>query len=358
MVEAALLALASRLFGTRHCAASSSARGDGDRPNVPGCGHAHGSLQLSSPKSARDGPRGRLRQRGKPRAQLALADSSEALRDIRTRSPGWRRGGDRLAAAAVHVPKPGRSGARDRASLICSARRRRDDCAVIPPLLDRPEGGGHGGSRNPGRWVTVNTPAGSQRVPIRLHVRRFTLPAVPSLKLAFAFQTSWMDAYYGKRLTADEIHAAQDVMLEHRLGPVPMWSRGTELFGNEQRLKECLERGLNVVLLTCGRHRRSDRKVVGRAGAEDLASQAAGALDRAYLFGYDEILVSAPERIPAMRWPMSDSTSDIPRSSGSIRANPTRGCRFVDIFVVPTWQFMRPMAEGKRSGGTRSAPTS
>ena len=83
----------------------------------------------------------------------------------------------------------------------------------------------------------------SASVSVSLRVWDFSLPKRPSLKLAFAFQPNWMQDYYGYSLSREQLEAAQDVMLEHRLGPVPMWgSTGDELY-EPTRLRECIEKG-------------------------------------------------------------------------------------------------------------------
>lgn len=286
--------------------------------------------------------------------QLVLTNrSSEALRDIRISVSGLTDvAATAFVAAAVNMPKPGRTGGAPAGHYF--------------DLL-RPVGGE---SIAPGQYrpywidlkvaataapgprdghVTMTTSAGTQVVPVRFQVRNFQLPTTPSLKLAFAFGLNWMEEYYGKRLTRQQVRAAQDVMLEHRLGPLPMWGGGTELFGDEQRLKDCLDRGMNVVLLTCSGE--TDKQIERSLDALEpkiALLQRLGALDRTYLFGYDEITMSAPERIPAMRKAYEQFHQRHPeiRRINTSQPDP-RLKEFVDVFVVPTSQFLRPMAGAK-----------
>lgn len=199
--------------------------------------------------------------------------------------------------------------------------------------------------------VQVTTPQGTQVLPVQLLVRGFRLPAVPTLKVAFACGLNWMEAYSGKPLTRQQIRAVHSMMLEHRLGPLPMWGSGAELFGDGPWLKHCLDHGMNVVLLACG-GTTEEQIEKSLAALEPKVSllESLGALDRTYLFGYDEIAVTAPDRIPAMREAFErfhrrhPAIRRINTSQPDARLEP-----FVDIFVVPTARFAPPMAEGRET---------
>lgn len=288
--------------------------------------------------------------------QLLLANRSrETLRDIRVSVTGLN-GVETLvfSAGAVKVAKPGRTTAAPSGryfDLLRTAGTEKvagGECCPYWIDLKVPP------SAVPGErigQVTVTTSAGTQIVPVRLQVRDFQLPIVPSLKLAFAFELSWMKAYHGKALTRDQVQAAQDVMLDHRLGPVPMWGTGQELFGDEQRLRHCLERGLNVVLLSCGGE--TDEQIEKSLAALEpkiALLRRLGALDRTYLFGYDEITVSRPESIPAMRQAYERFHQRHPEIRRINTSQPDIRLKdFVDIFVVPTSQFLLPMAQRKEA---------
>lgn len=319
---------------------------------------AHSSLQtFLVEESPRDGERSvnlTAARRETESFQLVVANhSNEPLEGIRISISGLTDVEVKsFAAAAVNVPKPGRSGDARPGHYFDLLRPVGGETVASgqyrPYWIDLNVPVTAAAGQREGQ-VTVSTSAGTQVLPIRLQVRNFVLPAVPSLKLAFAFQVGWMEAYYGKRLTADHVRAAQDVMLEHRLGPLPMWSAGTELFRDEQRLKECLERGMNVILLTCGGD--TDEQIQRSLSALEpkiALLKRLGALDRTYLFGYDEITMSDPARIPAMRKAYELFHQRYPEIRRINTSEPDQRLRdFVDIFVVPTSKFSRPMAEGK-----------
>ncbi len=189
--------------------------------------------------------------------------------------------------------------------------------------------------------VTVRAGGESASVSVSLRVWDFCLPKRPSLKLAFAFQPNWMQDYYGYSLSQDQLEAAQDVMLAHRLGPVPMWgSTGGELY-QPTRLKECIEKGMNVFLLPLKDSLLESRETLLRE---------AGVISDAYAFGYDEILMSGPERIPAMR---ADYEAFRARYPDILRINTSqpdeRLIDFVDIFVVPVQFFTPEMARDRET---------
>ena len=189
--------------------------------------------------------------------------------------------------------------------------------------------------------VTVMAGGQSASVSVSLRVWDFSLPKRPSLKLAFAFQPNWMQDYYGYSLSREQLEAAQDVMLEHRLGPVPMWgSTGDELY-EPTRLRECIEKGMNVFLLPLkGSLLESRERLIREAGV----------ISDAYAFGYDEILMHSPERIPAMR---ADYEAFRSRYRDILRINTSqpdeRLIDFVDIFVVPVQFFTLEMARERET---------
>jgi hypothetical protein len=319
---------------------------------------AHGSLETFRTEES---PRGVLREvrlsaaQGETESfQVAITHrAAQPLRDVRVTVTGL---GDVaatvFAAGAVHVPKPGRTGGMQAGHYFDLLRPAGVESiepgkyALYWIDLKIPTGATPGVRR--GR-VSVSTSAGCQTLPVELRIRAFQLPATPTLKLAFACGLSWMEAYYGRRLTKPEVHGVQDLMLEHRLGPVPMWSPGAELFGDEQRLRHCLAGGLNVVILVCGGQ--TDAEIERSLDALEPKIELlrrVGALDRTYLFGYDEITMGAPEQIPAMGKAyrrFHERHPEIRRVNTS--APDRRLTEFVDIFVVPTGQFVLPMAKAK-----------
>lgn len=329
------------------------------RAEVPGVRvTAHSSLHTFRAEETPSGGETAVRlaaARGETESfQLAVVNrSSETLRDIHVSVAGL---GDVVAkvfaAGAVQLAKPGRSGGAPAGHYFDLLRPAGGETIepgkYLPYWIDLkvPAGAAPGVRR--GR-VAVSTPAGCQELPIELRVRNFQLPAVPTLKLAFACGLNWMEAYYGHRLAVEQVRAVQDVMLEHRLGPVPMWGPGAELFGDEERLRHCLANGMNVVLLTCGGQ--TDEQINRSLDALEpkIAMLAQlGVLDRTYLFGYDEITMSAPEQIPAMRKAYERFHQRHPQIRRINSSAPDRRLtEFVDIFVVPTGQFVLPMAEAK-----------
>lgn len=319
---------------------------------------AHSSLQTFR---VEESPRGALSEIRLSAArdetesfQLALANRSpQVLRDIHVTVSGLSDVAATLfAAAAVNVAKPGRTGGATAGhyfDLLRPAGGERIEAGKYAPywidlkVASRAAPGVRHGQ------VSVTSAAGTQVLPIHFQVRDFQLPVTPSLKLAFACGLSWMAAYYGKPLTADQVRAVQELMLEHHLGPVPMWGAGAELFGDEQRLKHCLARGMNVVLLTCGGE--TDEQIDRSLAALEPKIAMLGrlkALDRTYLFGYDEITTSDPAGIPAMRKAYERFHQRHPEIRRINSSQPDQRLKgFVDIFVVPVSQFVAPMAQGK-----------
>lgn len=286
--------------------------------------------------------------------QLILTPcNGEALRDIRISVSGLGEIEPKIfSASAVHVTTPSRSsGAKeghffdllrpiDGESIAAGAFRPYWIDLNVPPNSVAGERVGA---------VTITTSGGSQTIPIRLRVRNFSLPSVPTLQLAFAFTPSRMAAYFGRPLTRAEVHAAQDAMLEHRLGPVPMWGGGDELFNDEARLRQCLEHGLNVILL----HVEGETDARIEQSLDALEPKIAllrkvGALDRTFFFGYDEVTVNRPERMPAMRRAYARFHARHPEIVRINTSQPDdRLADVVDLFVVPTALFVPAMTGHK-----------
>jgi hypothetical protein len=189
--------------------------------------------------------------------------------------------------------------------------------------------------------VTVSVGGETASIPVSLRVWDFCLPKRPSLKLAFAFQQNWMEDYYGYQLSQAQIEAAQDVMLAHRLGPLPMWgSAGDELY-QPARLKQCIEQGMNVFLLPVGGSVLAPREQMLRS---------AGVAADTYLFGYDEITMSRPDQIPAMRQAYEAFQARYPDIRRINTSQPdSRLIDFVDIFVVPVRHFAPAMAQERET---------
>jgi len=321
---------------------------------------AHDALQTFRTEEPPRNGRGEIRlsaARGETESfQLAVTNGfSETLRDLRVAVSGL---GDVkvtvLAAAPVHLAKPGRSGGTPAGHYFDLLRPaggesvERQKYLVYWIDLKVPAGAAPGVREG---QVRVSCSAGVHTLPIRVQVRSFQLPAVPTLKLAFACGLNWMTAYYGHPLTAAQVHAVQDLMLEHRLGPVPMWGKGEELFGDEAQLKHCLAGGLNVVLLTCsGRTDEQISRSLDSLEPKIAMLRRLGALDRTYLFGYDEITMSAPEQIPAMRKAYERFHERHPEIRRINTSQPDeRLAGFVDIFVVPTSRYVSTMAQGRET---------
>jgi len=319
---------------------------------------AHSSLQafrVEDPPRGESSPIRLSAARGETESfQLALENRSPGVvRDIRIVVSGLTGVDARVfATSAVNVAKPGRSSGapvghyfdllRPIGGEVIASGEYRPYWIDLRAASDATPGVRDG-------QVTVSTSAGSGVLPIRFQVRDFELPVAPTLKLAFAFTQRWMEAYYGRTLTREQIRAAQDMMLEHHLGPVPMWGSGAELFGDESRLKECLAGGMNVILVTCGG--RTDEEIDRSLAALETKIallKRSGALGRTYFFGYDEVTVNNPALIPAMRKAYQrfhERHPEIPRINTS-QPDP-RIKDVVDIFVVPTSLFILPMAQGK-----------
>jgi hypothetical protein len=206
---------------------------------------AHSSLQTFRVEESPRGAMGQIRLSAArcetESFQLVLSNRSrQALRDVRVTVSGLIDvAATVFAAAAVHVAKPGRTGGASAGQYFDLLRPAGGESIAPgqyqPYWIDLKVGSRAAPGVREGR-VSVSSAAGAQVLPIRFQVRDFQLPAIPSLKLAFACGLNWMKTYYGKPLSVEQVHAVQDLMLEHRLGPVPMWGPGGDLFGDEQRL--------------------------------------------------------------------------------------------------------------------------
>jgi hypothetical protein len=288
--------------------------------------------------------------------QIVVANASpEALRDIRVSVAGL--AGVEVtiyAAASVAVDQPGRSTGAVPGRYYDLLRPAGWESVAPgqsqPYWVDlRVPGSGVAPGRYQGA-VTVVTGGVTRRLPVSLRVRSFRLPTTPTLKLAFAFGLSWMEQYYGGKLTADQLRAARDTMLDHRLGPLPMWDMGAEFF-NEATVKHCLDRGMNVFLLPCGGQTDAE---IGRSldalQPKVALLKALGALDRTYLFGFDEILVSRPELVPGMQKAYEGFQARYPgiKRINTSRPDP-RLQGFVDIFVVPVSECSPSLAQASET---------
>jgi hypothetical protein len=189
--------------------------------------------------------------------------------------------------------------------------------------------------------VTIRAVGIEQSIPFRLKVRNFILPTTPKLKIAFATGLGWMEKYYGRQLTPTEIRAHQDLMLDHRLGPLPMWDDGESFFDRET-VRHCLDRGMNVVLLKCGgkTDEQSDQSLEKLEPKIALLEEL-GALDRTYLFGFDEIVMCHPELIPQLRRTYGKFHERHPGIKRINTAWPDERLKgAVDIFVVPVANYV------------------
>ena len=281
--------------------------------------------------------------------------SQDELREVRVTLAGLPGVESTLyAAGSILLEKPGKSGGAPAGRYFDLLRPA--GWETISPGAHRPywvdlrvpaqgmRAGVHQGS------LVVSAGGARQSLPVTLRVRGFRLPAVPSLKMAFAFVPVWMEQYYGRRLSPEELRSAQDVMLDHRLGPVAMWGGGPELF-QEEALRHCLERGQNVVLLSCGGATdEAIRRSLDALAPKIETLKRLGALDRTYLFGFDEITMSHPELIPAMRKAYEGFRAQYPGIRRVNTSHPDDRLRdFVDIFVVPVSQFLPAMAKERET---------
>ena len=190
----------------------------------------------------------------------------------------------------------------------------------------------------------------TESVSVRIDVSRFVLPVTPTLPMAFAFSKDWIEQFYGRDLTEEELFRSYDAMLEHRLGPVPMWGSGDDFY-KEKTVRYCAERGMNVF-------------IVSVSGMEDAAIDASlkkvapkmdmlrelGLLDRTYQFSFDEILMEAntDKRLPWMRATYEKFHEKYPGVKRLATSWPDKRLDdFTDVYVVPIKYYHTAMSEKK-----------
>jgi len=198
--------------------------------------------------------------------------------------------------------------------------------------------------------ITFKHGGKTKSVSVQINISRFVLPVTPTLPLAFAFSRSWVEEFYGRTLTEEELFCCYDAMLEHRLGPVPMWG-SSDYFYQEKTIRYCADRGMNVFLVSVAGM--SDSNI--DASLRDVESKMnllheLNLLDRTYQFSFDEILMQsdAERKLPWMRASYERFHEKYPAVKRLATSWPDKRLdEFVDIYVVPVGHYQAEMSEKK-----------
>ncbi|MCL2743593.1 MAG: DUF4091 domain-containing protein [Planctomycetaceae bacterium] len=196
--------------------------------------------------------------------------------------------------------------------------------------------------------ITFKHGGKTKSVSVQIKVSRSALPTTPTLPLAFAFQRSWIEQFYGRALTEEELFCGFDVMLAHRMGPVPMWS-SSDYFFNEKTIRYCAERGMNVFLVSAtGMNDAAiETSLRNHAPKMDLL-RGLKLFDRTYQFAFDEILMQtdSEKRLPWMRATYEKFHEKYPEVKRLATSWPDKRLDdFTDIYVVPVGHYQPEMSE-------------
>lgn len=233
------------------------------------------------------------------------------------------------------------------------------------PLMDLAQFDVHKGGIQP-VWITVNpgedTPAGVYRgrieirpknarpssIPIEVRVWDFTLPTTPSLKTAFALFPHELGAWYGG-FSDDMRRDWYDFLLQKRLNPTNIYSRTP--MPSKEDLPFCVERGLNAFSLAYTHNKDAE-------GREELAAmireceaylKEKGWWDKAYIYGFDEILRPKYHELRDMYGWVKSEFPDLPRMCTVIPNEDLKG--FVDIWVPVTSNYVAEDAKAYTRDG-------
>jgi len=206
----------------------------------------------------------------------------------------------------------------------------------------------------------------TKSVSVQLRISQSVLPVTPTLPLAFAFGKSWVEQFYGRALTEEELFQCYDAMLEHRLGPLPMWD-GSGFFFQEKTVRYCADRGMNVFFVSVSGMSDAaiDASLRNTAPKLELLRDLK-LLGQTYQFAFDEILFNAAgaeRKLPWMRATYERFHEKYPDVKRLATSWPDKRLDdFTDIYVVPVGRYRPEMSEKKAvwwySVGSASANSS
>lgn len=138
------------------------------------------------------------------------------------------------------------------------------------------------------------------RIPVSIRATGFDLPGSRSLDTAFCFDDTWVNEFYGKKMTPSRKRRFLDFIAAHHLEPMNLWGREPDI--GLDMIDYCCEKlGKKLLFLKITRLEESRR----------LIEKYHGRL-RPILFGYDEVL-AAPDKIPAMRMAYQKAAKTFPQ---------------------------------------------
>ena len=189
-----------------------------------------------------------------------------------------------------------------------------------------------------------------ESVSVQINISHSVLPVTPTLPLAFAFSRTWIEQFYGRTLTEEELFRCYDTMLAHRLGPAPMWGN-SDYFYQEKTVRFCTDRGMNVFLVSvAGMSDASIDSSLRNVDPKMNLLRELNLFNRTYQFSFDEILMQgdANRKLPWMRATYERFHETYPEVKRLATSWPDeRLDDFVDIYVVPVGHYRAEMSEKK-----------
>jgi len=175
-------------------------------------------------------------------------------------------------------------------------------------------------------WVTIHTPSGTPagdysgalrlladgqpplRVPVKARVYAFSLPAESHLKTAFALLGEELEAIYGRPVPQQLRWRYGEFMLQHRLNADDIYRKELPDLADLRHFRELGLSAFNLLYLIPQHGSlipdlnaytpELRQNLLDRLAPTTAKLRAAGMLDRAYVYGFDE---SDPEFFPVMR---------------------------------------------------------
>ncbi|OGV38846.1 MAG: hypothetical protein A2020_13010 [Lentisphaerae bacterium GWF2_45_14] len=155
----------------------------------------------------------------------------------------------------------------------------------------------------------------ASEIPVTVKVLPFSLPLKTSLPTAFCFVDHWVEGYYGAKTPESKRRDYFQFILDHRLEPMNLWVGGkNKLDMSEEDLEWTEKRGKSMLFLQVTRGTKDCEQYY-----KNMIKKYEGKLKPVF-FGYDEILMSTPEKIAAMKAAYKETKEtfpDVPRLNTS-----------------------------------------
>lgn len=204
-------------------------------------------------------------------------------------------------------------------------------------------------------WVTIHTPTGipgglykgtisikpanapETTLPIEVNVWDFDLPTKPTLKTAFAFSEGELLAWYGKKLSHEQLLKWYELLLDHRINPTNIYSKTP--IPRLEDMQFCVDRGLNAFNLTVtwGKTDEKLKELLESIRGWSVPLKEKGWWDLAYVYGFDEL---GPDRFADLNktyGAIGKAFPELPRMTTIVPCEELKGS--VDIWVPLTGNY-------------------